>query len=162
MILKAESIFELRYNPVWIARKLKYFLSGFQSSSENSASINTIFLAIPLTLNDRLSIKLSSTNARSTVDGIISTPEFNDAIIRSVLSSNVVRAKIQSAIILCGSDIKLQPDGGLKIVAPVTYQTSVKSFKQQDKASYQLGLMLGKLTDGEIFLKLGANNAILY
>lgn len=160
--MKAESIFELRYNPFWIARNIKHFLSGFQQSTERSASINVIFLAIPLILNDHLSKTLASKNVRSSIASIITTPEFNNAISRVVLSGNAIRAKIQSAIILCGQEIELQPDGGLKIVATVSYQKSATHFKQQDKASFLFGLMLGKLSDGEIFLRMGSNNAIFY
>lgn len=154
--MKIQDINRLIYNPIWIGTLLHYFLSGATSSNNKKIKFELIYLALPFLFDEKLIIKLTSSNTLSTFSSLLNSIELKNRLIgmdKKIMDFTEITNK---ALVILGNKIIITDGGYIHIQDCVNYQDIEDGFRDYRKAAFNLGTILAKENYRKIFLIIGA------
>ncbi len=153
--MKAKELEVLIFNPIHTSMVLYYFISGAQSVNSRGIKTELIYLAMPFIYNDFLCLTLSKLNKKSKLNTFMNSSQ--NQLFISVINDKIKDYKAISklALIFLGNNSDLSITNFISLKKPIHYSNQENvDLKKISKASYNLGMILGKERYLDVFLKL--------
>lgn len=154
--MKIQDINRLIYNPTWVGVLLHYFLSGATNSKNSKVKFELIYIALPFLFDQKLFLKLTSQNKRSTFSSLFDDLELKNQLVGIDKKIAEFTEITNNALIILGNKIIITEGGFIYTTDCLNYQKTDNDYRDYCKAAYNLGTILAKDNFKEIFLKIGA------
>lgn len=153
--MKASDIDRLLFTPFHTSKILHHFLCGAKTVNINTIKTELIFLVIPFIYNDLICDKLKNLNKNSKFNAFIEREDLD--LFKSSINDSIKDYKkiTNTAIIILSNEIDLDLSQFISINKDIHYNTEEDVYlKAIYKASYNLGIILGKERYVTVFKKL--------
>lgn len=153
--MKASDIERLIFTPFHTSKILHHFLSGAKSVNSKCIKTELVYLALPFVYNKYTQNKLKNLNKNSKFNPFIENKDFD--IFKSSLNQKIndYREITNTAIIFLANEIELEIDKYLIPYNEIYFSNEKDIYlKPIYKASYNLGVILGKEQYLSVFKKL--------
>lgn len=153
--MKATDIDRLLFSPFHTSKILHHFLSGAKSVNRDTIKTELIFLVIPFIYNDIITGKLKNLKISSKFNAFIESEELD--LFKSSINESIKDYKkiTNTAIIILANQIELSLNKFVSISEEIHYSSEKDEYlKAIYKASYNLGVILGKERYLTVFKKL--------
>lgn len=154
--MKARDLERLIFNPYHTSKIIHYFLSGAKSiNPENVIKTELIYLVLPFVYNDKICDKLKNLNKNSKFVSLIENGEFDSFFSCLNHSISCYKKESKTAVIVLSNQIDLRFGKFLELSNEIHYNDESDSYLRKIyKASYNLGIILGKERYLTVFKKL--------
>ena len=155
MLMKAKELERLIFNPQHTGRILHHFLSGVLKINPRGIKTELFYLVLPIIYNAELCEKLSRLNKNSKLNAFMKFTE--NQIFMTLINEKIKDYKETSkqGLIFLSSIEDVHIDSFISIGKRLSH-TDIKDVQLKEicKASYNLGIILGKEPYLNVFLKM--------